>query len=269
MIPRSNPETPVHSPNAVGYQPYRSVEEYGPGHSNDRATLVATRAQDPEATEFAQNQEERCPIILCLDRSHSMQGTPIRELQQAIEQFKQDLMEDPAVATKVDVGVITFNNLVHFQDFVNSTSFAPPELRAEGGTNISFAMQVSLDMCERRKDTYRTNGIAYHRPWIILITDGYPEQDTPEEIREIRERLESAEQNRRAAIFTIACGDNSHELAQWLTDNITPSVRPAKRTSEANFKELFRWLSNSQIALSKSSPGERVQLPSTDGWEIV
>ena len=130
-------------------------------------------------------------------------------------------------------------------------------------------MQISLDMCEKRKDAYRQNGIAYHRPWVILITDGYPDHDTPEEIQEIQQRLKSAEHNRRAAIFTVACGDNSQELAQWLTDNVAPPNRPAKRTNEANFKDLFKWLSNSQIALSKSSPGDRVELPSTDGWEIV
>ena len=266
MLPRSNLETAISSGNAVAYQPYRSVEEYGPGQSNSNATLMTLR---PSGAEFTENQEERCPILLCLDTSRSMQGTPIRELNQAIEQFSQDLLEDPAVAAKVDVAVITFNNLVNFVDFTNSTSFTPTALRADGGTNISFAMQVSLDMCEKRKDIYRSNGIAYHRPWIILITDGYPDDDTPEDIHTLQERLKSAEEDRRAAVFTITCGDNSQELAQWLTDNVTPPNRPAKRTSEANFKELFRWLSNSQIALSKSSPGDRVQLPSSDGWEIV
>ena len=160
-------------------------------------------------------------------------------------------------------------NLVHYQDFINSTAFATPRLQAEGGTKIAFATNMALDMCEKRKDVYRANGIAYHRPWIILITDGYPDHDTQAEIQAIQQRLKGAEENRRAALFTIACGDNSQELSQWLTDNLVPSNRPAKRTSEANFKELFKWLSNSQIALSKSSPGERVELPSHDGWEIV
>ena len=267
MTPRSNSESMADTRNAITYRPYRSEEEYGIAISNEQATVAAFKP--PPEDEFTNNQEERCPILLCLDRSSSMDGTPIRELQESIEQFRQDLLEDPAAAAKVDVGVVSFNNLIRWQDFENSTSFIPPTLRADGGTKIAFAMQVSLDMCERRKDLYRENGIAYHRPWIILITDGKPDHDSPEEIREIKERLEGAEQNRRAAIFTIACGEDSRELSQWLTNNICPSVRPAKRTSEANFKELFRWLSNSQIALSKSSPGERVQLPSTDGWEIV
>ena len=267
MIPRSNTEQLVDSSNARGYQPYRSIEEFGPGQNNGNATVMSIM---PPNTEFTENQEERCPILLCLDRSGSMHGNPIRELREAIQQFKNDLLEDPAVAAKVDVGIITFNNLVQFHDFTNSTSFELPELQAQGGTLISLAMQISLDMCEKRKDTYRQNGIAYHRPWIILITDGLPDHDDEESIRAVKERLREAEENRRAAIFTVACSKNDHDnLAQWLTDNIAPPSRPAKRTSEANFKELFRWLSNSQIALSKSSPGDRVELPTTDGWEIV
>lgn len=266
MLPRSNREQLVDASQATAYQPYRSVEEFGPAQNNTTATVMSVRPPD---TEFAENQEERCPILLCLDRSGSMDGTPINELKQAIQQFKQDLLEDPGVAAKVDVGVITFNNLVQFHDFTNSTSFEVPDLRAEGGTMISLAMEISLDLCEKRKDIYRQNGIAYHRPWIILITDGLPDHDDEQSIRHLQGRLKRAEEERRAAVFTVACGDESEELAQWLTDNIAPPNRPAKRTHEANFKDLFKWLSNSQIALSKSSPGERVELPSTDGWEIV
>ena len=266
MTISSGQESIGNTSGATPYQPYRSVEEFGEDASSENATLML---RDEPTDEFINNQEERCPILLCLDRSGSMNGTPIKELKESIEQFRQDLLDDPAVAAKVDVGVISFNHLVNWQDFQNSTQFTPPPLSAQGGTKIAFAMEVSLDMCEKRKDSYRENGIAYHRPWIILITDGKPDHDSEEEIDNIRERLESAEQNRRAAIFTIACGNQSRDIAQWLTDNISPSNRPAKRTNEANFKELFRWLSNSQIALSKSSPGERTQLPSTDGWEIV
>ena len=270
MLPRSNKESDSlrygHGRQYTPYAPYNSVEEYGPGQSNDNATLMTTA---PQANEFDENQEERCPILLCLDRSGSMSGGPIEELEAALEQFSQDLREDPSVAAKVDVGVIIFNEMVQWTDFTNSTEFNPPQLHAEGGTKMSFAMKVSLDMCERRKDIYRQNGIAYHRPWIVLITDGYPDHDELQEITEIQQRLMSAEENRRAAIFTVACGEESDNLAEWLTQNVTPPNRPAKRTNEANFKELFKWLSNSQIAISKSTPGERVELPSTDGWEIV
>ena len=265
MIPQGPQETDVIS-QGTSYIPYNSVEEYGPGQTNNQATLMSVT---PDTRQFTDNQEERCPILLCLDRSASMEGQAIRELEESIAQFRDDLMEDPAVAAKVDVAVITFNNAVTFDDFKNSTEFTPPLLKAEGGTNLRFAVDFALDMCEKRKDEYRSNGIAYHRPWILLITDGYPSNNTEEDIRQLHERATSSDANRRAVIFTIACGADSESLAKWLTSNVVPPGRPAKRTGEANFKDLFKWLSNSQIALSKSSPGDRVELPSTEGWEIV
>ena len=267
MLPRTNRETIRLRSGGTPYQPYRSTEEFGPGQQNSGATL--NLVIPPNSQEFEQNQEERCAIVLCLDCSGSMAGTPINELSKAVEQFGNDLRDDPSVAAKVDIGVVLFSEVVQWFEFTNSTSFSCSELKAEGGTKISFALDVALDMCERRKDLYKQNGITYHRPWVVLITDGYPEHDTEGEIAEVSRRLRDAEEKRRVAIFTIACGDDSEELAGWLSDNITPPNRPAKRTSEANFRDLFRWLSNSQISLSKSAPGERVELPSTDGWEIV
>ncbi|MYE39909.1 MAG: VWA domain-containing protein [Chloroflexi bacterium] len=270
MLPKSDSnERPITPQHYTVYEPYRSVEEYGPGQSNEAATLVAAAPPGATFTEFAENQEERCPILLVLDCSWSMNGEPMRELREAVEQFRRDVTEDPSIAAKVDVGVVTFNNMARFYDFVNSELFTMPETNAEGGTIISFPMELALDLCEKRKDNYRENGIAYHRPWIVLITDGLPDHDNMGRIRDMQERLKGAEEKRRAATFTIACGPKSGETAQWLTDNLTPPGRPAKQVHEYEFKELFRWLSNSQIALSKSSPGERVELPSTEGWEIV
>ena len=266
MLPRSDDRETLMGYQGKAYVPYRSAEEYGQGQQNTQATLNRIIISSEE---FEQNQEERCAILLCLDRSESMKGKAIEELNRAVDQFGEDLRENPSVAAKVDIGVVLFNEAVMWFDFTNSSSFQPQDIKAEGGTKISFAIDVALDMCERRKDLYKTNGITYHRPWIILITDGLPEHDLPEEIQKTCERLRDADEKRRAAIFTIACGDNSEELARWLSENVTPPNRPAKRTSEANFRDLFRWLSNSQIALSKSSPGDPVPLPSTDGWEIV
>ena len=266
MPPESNPEVNKDPVGQYNYQPYRSEEEFGPGKSNASATLMVR--EDPQQ-EFEENQEERCAILLCLDRSSSMSGQAIEELDEAVRQFTRDLNADPSIAAKVDIGMIKFNGQVDWEDFINSTSFDPPKLTSHGGTKIAFAMQVSLDMCEKRKDAYRQHGIPYHRPWIVLITDGLAEHDTPQELADIRQRTREAEESRRAAIFTIACGRQADELAVWLDQNIAPPNRRTKKTTEANFKELFKWLSNSQIALSKSTPGQRVDLPSTDGWEIV
>ena len=36
------------------------------------------------------------------------------------------------------------------------------------------AIREAVEMLHRRKDSYRTNGISYYRPWIFMISDGEP-----------------------------------------------------------------------------------------------
>ena len=223
-----------------------------------------------DAPEFANNREERCPIVLVLDTSSSMNGKPIAELNEAVRTFHKDLSADPLVESKVDVAVIQFNNVINFEDFVNGTSFHPPNLSANGGTIFSFPLVVALDMITKRKDTYRLNGISYHRPWIVFITDGHPEHDTEDAIDDIGRRLREAEGRRECSLFVITCGQaNEAHTTNLLRDRIANPSRPPKKTKEENFKELFNWLSNSMAAVSQSSPDEQVRLPDTSGWEIV
>jgi hypothetical protein len=44
------------------------------------------------AAEFADNPEPRCPCLLLLDTSGSMQGAPISELNRGLVAFKDELI---------------------------------------------------------------------------------------------------------------------------------------------------------------------------------
>ena len=170
----------------------------------------------------------------------------------------------------MDVAIVSFSHFVVWQDFVNANQFQPPHLLAEGGTILSFPLSVALDMVTKRKDIYRLNGVSYHRPWIVLITDGEPEHDSDEAIDEISRQLRQAEDLRQCSLFTITFGEaNRQETFNLLRDRIAPPNRPPKKTDEYHFGELFNWLSNSLAAVSQSSPDEQVRLADTSGWEIV
>ncbi|WP_200159062.1 vWA domain-containing protein [Allochromatium vinosum] len=45
--------------------------------------------------EFAENPEQRCPVILLLDTSYSMSGRPISELNEGLATLRQELLNDP------------------------------------------------------------------------------------------------------------------------------------------------------------------------------
>ena len=219
--------------------------------------------------EFEHNAEERCAVVLVLDISASMTGEPIRLLNEAVNKFHRNLLEDPLIAAKVDVGMVMFNHNVSYHDFINATEFQPPTMQPSGGTVLSFPLNMALDMVAKRKDVYKINGISYHRPWIVLITDGYPEHDSDDELYAAGERVRAADANKECSLFTITCGTANETTVAMLKDKITPPGKPPKKTTEANFSELFNWLSNSMAAVSQSSPSEQIRLEDTSGWEIA
>ena len=117
------------------------------------------------AIEFAENPEPRCPCILLLDTSRSMEGEPIAALNAGVRTFRDELIRDPLASRRVEIAVISFDSDVDIvQPFVTANHFEPPDLTASGFTSMGAAINRALDMIQARKLLYRANGIAYFRP---------------------------------------------------------------------------------------------------------
>lgn len=216
-----------------------------------------------EAVEFAENPEPRCPCVLLLDTSGSMQGAPINALNEGLRTFKDDLIKNSLASRRVEVAVITFDcdiNVV--QDFVTADQFEPPTLTAQGLTHIGAAIHKALDIIQTRKAQYRANGVAYYRPWIFMITDGEPQGEQEGVIEQVSQRIKDDEANKRVAFFTVGVENaNMTSLSQI-------SVRTPIKLKGLNFTELFLWLSASMSAVSHSKVDDQVGLPPV-GWGAI
>ncbi|EER2971732.1 VWA domain-containing protein [Escherichia coli] len=195
-------------------------------------------------SDFASNPEPRCPCILLLDVSGSMNGRPINELNAGLVTFRDELLADPLALKRVELGIVTFGPVHVEQPFTSAANFFPPILFAQGDTPMGAAITKALDMVEERKREYRANGISYYRPWIFLITDGAPTDEW------------------QAAANKVFQGADIKTLAQI-------SVRQPLPLQGLQFRELFSWLSSSLRSVSRSTPGTEVVLEAPKGWTSV
>lgn len=77
---------------------------------------------------FAENAEPRCPCVLLLDVSGSMQGQAISQLNAGLQLYKDELASDSLAAKRVEVAIISFGGQVQTVcDFVTAEQF--PRLR--------------------------------------------------------------------------------------------------------------------------------------------
>ncbi len=216
-----------------------------------------------EAVEFAENPEPRCPCVLLLDTSGSMNGPAIDALNKGLQSFKDDLIKDSLASRRVEVAVVAFNSEVTVvQDFVTADQFNPPTLTASGMTHMGAAINQSLDMLAARKTQYRSSGVAYYRPWVFLITDGAPQGELDQVVDQAAQRVREEEAAKRVAFFAVGVENaDINRLSQI-------SVRAPVKLVGLNFVEMFVWLSASMQRVSQSQVDEQVALP-PPGWGAV
>lgn len=209
--------------------------------------------------DFAENPEPRCPCVLLLDTSQSMNGLPIQQLNEGLIAYKDELAADSLACKRVEVAIVTFGPVRTVQDFTTAEQFFPPTLAPTGDTPMGAAVAQAIDMVAARKATYRTNGIAFYRPWIFLITDGAP----TDAWQPAAARVKEGEASKAFSFFAVGVeGANLDILSQLC-------VREPLQLKGLRFRDLFQWLSNSQKSVSRSTPGENVPLDNPkapDGW---
>ena len=201
---------------------------------------------------------------MVLDVSSSMGGDSIRELNEGLKVFKTCIEDDTLASLRTEIGIVAFNNeasVIH--DFSTVDRFDPPTLTTSGGTKMSTAIDLALDLVAQRKQTYKDNAITYYRPWVWLISDGFPQHDTQQEWENAKARVKQAENEREIAFFTVGVEGASME------DLDSIGNRQALKLRGLSFGEMFQWLSSSMSSVSQSQPNDTVPLSSPVGWTEV
>lgn len=217
------------------------------------------------AEDLIENPTPRVPIVLCLDTSGSMSGKPIKELSEGVALFYESIFGDEVARYSAEIGIVTFGNngIQRAADF--GPVDRPPKLNFSAGgiTPIGEAVCNALNILEDRKQQYRTTGVDYYQPWLVLMTDGAPTDD----IDEAADRVRNMVNQKKLSVFPIGIGDKADMdvLARF-----SPGRDPL-RLRGLEFKKFFEWLSASVQRVSASTPGQHVPLDvdGIKGWASV
>ena len=206
--------------------------------------------------DFANNPESRCPCMLLLDTSGSMNGKPIQQLNDGVQTLKNELIQDALATKRVEVAMITFGPTSLESDFQTVDNFYPKQLTAIGDTPIGAAITMGIELVNKRKQVYKENGVGYYKPWIILITDGAPTDNWTRAAELIKE----GEGKNAFAFFAIGVEGADINMLSKI------SVRSPLKLKGLMFREFFLWLSSSMKMVSSKNPGSSIQMLPPSGW---
>ena len=211
--------------------------------------------ENSEEEDLVNNPTTRLPVCLCLDVSSSMSGQPIDELKKGVDFFFQAIKDDHIAKYAVEIAIVVFHSQVELRlDFSDIEKQQIPDLQASGSTSMGKGVNLSLDILEKRKKEYSEKGITYYQPWLVLMTDGCPTDDTTSALQ----RVEKLNSEKKINVFSVAVGNGADKdiLKQFSKNDQVISVK-----SPEHFREFFQWLSQSTVVASQSAPGEKPKLP--------
>lgn len=217
-------------------------------------------AKNDFSAESAENFEQKCLCVLVLDVSGSMRGEPIAELNKALQDFYNEIKNNETTSQRLEVSVITFNQTVQtLQDPALVENFTMPTLTAAGSTAMVDAVNEAIDKVAARKQWYRETGQPYYRPWIILMTDGEP--DEGQDVYGIGPRIKKDTEDKRYVFFPIGVQDANMETLKALQG------LPPMQLKGLKFMEFFKWLSTSLDTIVNHEEGEAVDIiPEDFDW---
>jgi uncharacterized protein YegL len=187
------------------------------------------------------NNAKRVFCVVLADRSGSMEGQPIDELNRGLETLRECLLRDSIGKTVVDICVVSFGDgeASVVSEWCDASNFFPPHLIASGETPIGSAIAKGLSLIDARLAAAAQKRVACYVPWLILLTDGEPSDMA------IADQMAEECKNRmaRRALFCLAVGVGHQANLGWLKKLVDSPQKLAGLNFSAFFEFVTRALS--------------------------
>lgn len=217
----------------------------------------------------------RTPVVLLLDKSRSMrievegmngeEKRRIDHVNEGLELFKQEIMEDFAAKTRVSVCIVTFgedddeydDGVTVRQDFTPIQDWEPPTLDHEAYTPMGKGIDTAITQTEKRKDWIKQQGVPYNRPLIWMLTDGAPTDMSvgDQTWNAVQDLLEEGTKDERLLFYAVGVGEEADiDVLEELVSVVPDNKGGALQLDEGDFAKFFKLVSRS--ASRESDPDE-------------
>lgn len=234
------------------------------------------------ADDLVNNPTTRIPVCLCLDTSSSMleiiggtyrdlgrtefrdgklynivEGgeTKLDRLTEGVNIFYQAIKDDEIARYSCEISLVTFDDFAQVKEgFQTVEHKEKPNFETGDNTQLGSGVLKAIEVLEQRKKEYANSGVDYFQPWLVIMSDGNPTDQSS--VIVAQQRTKQLEANKKLVIFSVGIGDDANlDVLSGFSN--TKRALPLK---DMNFKKFFEWLSKSVSAVSKSIPGEKVTL---------
>ena len=225
--------------------------------------------------DLANNPIPRLASCLILDTSDSMGwqmvngSRPIDELNKGVSLYFDAIFNNDKTKEMVEISIVTFGNsefsksvpenqrdpkkgVKKILDFGFVNEGNAPTLSAGGFTSMGEAVEMALDILDKRKQVYKETAGTYKQPWLVIMTDGYPYDYQSkmrndghydgESINESAKQTSDLVNNDKLTVIPIALGDDANVE---ILKKFSPKNKPVK-INNLKFDKFFEFLSQSQ-----------------------
>jgi len=164
----------------------------------------------------------------------------------------------------VELEVITFDddaNVAMPFTPISEVEREPDDLVADGMTSLGAGLRLASKHLRERRNLYKRSGISSYRPWVVLMTDGEPNDDWEQAAGEMRQLGEDG----KLQYIGIEIGDDADHDTLC---RILPSQPGPVKLKGLRFREFFRWLTDSLRSVSASAVSDQnnVKLGTIRTW---
>lgn len=215
-----------------------------------------------------ENYEQKCLCVLVLDTSGSMNANDaIGELNRGLQTFKEETMQDKVTKDRLELAIVSFNSTVEIMQQPDLlTNVQMPTLQASGQTHLVDAVRTAQQVVEERKQYYKSMGIPYYRPWIVVMTDGDP-YPAGQDLDGLSAEIQADAASKKYVFIPIGIGS---EVQDAVLSKLATKDLPAVRMGEVKFNEFFQWLSSSMSVVvaptNNDDGGNQITTPAPTDW---